>query len=107
MPDHPYYKSAEWRELREQRIRLDGYRCTVKGCTTPTYRLTVDHIERRRDGQRVTVNDLRTFCGHHDSQVKELPSGQRRNNGKPYVKGSDASGRPLDPSHPWHARQAH
>jgi hypothetical protein len=105
MARNAYYTTPHWKALKEACHRRDGYRCTVPGCQTPTYRLTCDHIERRPNVDHPTpfdgLSNTRTLCGNHDAQVKELPSGLRRRDGKAIVKGVDTNGRPLDPSHPW------
>lgn len=101
MPGDLFYQSPEWRALRAACLKRDGYRCTVEGCATPTYRLTADHIKPRREGGQDWLPNLRTLCGHHDAQVKEQRNGTRRNGGKPRVVGCDASGAPLDPQHLW------
>lgn len=100
----PYYRTPEWKRLRTACLARDGYRCTVRGCQTPTYRLTADHIVARRAGGPDSLANLRTLCSHHDAQVRQAPSGQRRNSGRPTVRGCDASGLPLDPAHPWRRR---
>jgi 5-methylcytosine-specific restriction protein A len=100
MPNDPHYRTSKWRALREACLRRDGYHCTVPGCTR-TDRLTADHIVSRRNGGKDTLSNLRTLCGFHDAKLKEHPSGQRRNDGQAYTPGCDASGKPLDPRHPW------
>ena len=104
MTSDPFYLTPEWQRLRAECIARDGGRCTVPACRTPTYRLTADHIVSRRNGGPDTLENLRTLCLTHDAQVREAPSGQRRNDGRAYQKGCDASGRPLDPAHPWAKR---
>jgi 5-methylcytosine-specific restriction endonuclease McrA len=101
----PYYLSPEWRALRLACLRRDGFRCYVTGCRNKA--VVADHIKSRRDGGPDTLANLRSVCLTHDAQTKERPSGGRRNDGKAYVTGCDAQGRPLDPLHPWHPRQAH
>jgi 5-methylcytosine-specific restriction endonuclease McrA len=106
----PFYGSPEWLALREQCFRRDGFRCVVLGCRTPTQELTCDHVQARPRGamgltSQDTLSNLRTLCGPHDRSVKELANGQRRNGGRLAVRGCDADGRPLDPSHPWNRRQ--
>jgi 5-methylcytosine-specific restriction enzyme A len=105
----PFYQSEEWRSLRIQALRRDGYRCTVPGCESTSH-LTVDHIVTRPNSHTITPADtlgnLRTLCRIHDCQIKELPSGKRRRDGTLTVKGCDHAGRPVDPNHPWN-RGAH
>lgn len=100
MPSDPYYSTKEWKALRRECLKRDGYRCTVVGCAS-THRLSADHIISRRKGGSDALHNLRTLCGVHDAQLKESATGQRRSNGKPRIIGYDAQGRPLDPAHPW------
>lgn len=106
MAKNKYYYTPHWAALKRACHERDGWRCTVPGCQTATYRLTCDHIRTRPNVDYPTAADvlanLRTLCGNHDRQVKELASGLRRQGGKLIVKGCDATGRPLDPNHPWH-----
>jgi 5-methylcytosine-specific restriction protein A len=101
-----YYRSPHWKALRRAALERDGHRCIVPGCQTPTHELTVDHKKRRppyAEGSTPmdVLHNLRTLCGNHDRQVKELPSGERRNGGALRVDGCGADGRPIDPAHPW------
>ena len=99
----PFYRSAEWRALRHRRLEIDNHTCVVPGCGKRATK--VDHIKRRRDGGMDALNNLRSLCGFHDNQVKEDASGKRNSGGQPFVVGSDAGGRPLDPAHPWNSRR--
>ena len=103
---NPYYSSAHWRALRKQRLEMDDYRCCVEGCTARA--VIVDHKHTRPpvphpcDLDR--LDNLRSLCTSHDSQVKERRIGNlssRRNGGTFKVKGCDADGWPLDPKHRW------
>jgi hypothetical protein len=93
-----FYASPEWRALRLACLRRDGYRCVVPGCSAPATH--ADHTETRPNlaylcpADRLT--NLRSLCGRHDSQVKELASGTRRNEGRFTIRGCDADGWPLD-----------
>jgi 5-methylcytosine-specific restriction endonuclease McrA len=107
MPADAFYKTREWRALRIAVLKRDSYRCTNPGCGS-THRLTVDHIKSRRQHPNLAmaIGNLRTLCISCDNQLKEASSGQRRGHGRPILRGCDASGRPLDPLHPWNARAA-
>ncbi|HZP86600.1 MAG TPA: hypothetical protein VFB54_07245, partial [Burkholderiales bacterium] len=102
MPGNPYYKSAHWRALRAACIQRDGGRCTVRGCSARGS--VADHIETRPDVAYPTPQDvlenLRTLCASHDSQVKEQRRGKatRRQQGTFKVRGCDEDGWPLDPA---------
>lgn len=95
----PFYRSREWRELRERRLRIDGGLCVVPGCGKRATH--VDHIVSRRDGGRDTIANLRSLCAGHDNQIKEAATGKRRSGGVLHVKGCDAQGAPRDPGHWW------
>lgn len=90
-PD-PYYLSKAWRDLRTRRLSIDHHKCVVRGCAEPA--TVVDHIRRRKDGGPDTIENLRSLCDLHDRQVKELPTGRRRNNGNFKVIGCDGEGWP-------------
>ena len=106
MARNSYYRTPHWTALKRSCHERDDWRCPVPGCQTPTYRLTCDHIRTRPNVDYPTAADVlanvRTLCGYHDAQIKERWNGKRRQDGKLIVKGCDATGRPLDPSHPWH-----
>jgi hypothetical protein len=104
VPGNPFYQSNEWRELRTERLRIDGGMCTVIGCAASAR--FVDHKVARPPSCPVTcaedrIDNLRSLCGYHDSQVKELRRGhpERRNGGEFKVKGCDAEGIPFDPKY--------
>lgn len=93
MPSNPSYRSSFWRELREARLRLDGYRRVAPGCTRRA--VVADHIEARPsslptpcDADR--LDNLRSLCASHDS---------RKQGGNLRTRGCDAEGWPLDPHH--------
>lgn len=104
---NPFYNSKFWKDLRRRALERDHHRCTVEGCPNNARmgRMYVDHIETRPDVPFPTRHDilpnLRTLCGPHDAQVKEMRSGRRRKDGRLTVRGCDPSGRPLDPNHHW------
>ncbi len=62
---------------------------------------TVDHIVARRDGGADVLSNLRSLCKPHDNMIMQKSNGKRANRGKLAVRGCDATGRPLDPLHPW------
>jgi hypothetical protein len=103
MPGNRYYRSKHWRKLRALRLALDEHRCSVPGCRQRA--TVVDHIQPRPADLTVScdldrIGNLRSLCGSHDSQVKEQ-HGKRKQGGKFRIVGCDASGRSLDPRHPW------
>lgn len=53
-----YMQSDEWSKKREERLRLDSYRCRVCGSTSD---LDVHHLTYQRFGNE-DINDLVTLC---------------------------------------------
>lgn len=102
MPGDTYYHTAQWRRMRAQVLARDHHTCVVPGCGL-TARV-VDHVVSRRNGGTDSLANLRSLCGFHDGQIKELRTGKRRNNGLLTVTGTDRRGVPLDPGHHWHRR---
>lgn len=102
MPNDPFYATPFWHQLRAARLALDGHVCVVPGCGQRA--TVVDHIVSRRAGGPDTLANLRALCGPHDRQIKEHAAlgGKRANRGRPFVRGCDASGNPLDVGHPWY-----
>lgn len=100
---HPYYRTNHWKGLRLAALIRDAHTCVVPGCGHRA--VVVDHIEARTPTSHPCeldrLDNLRCLCRTHDNQVKEVraDSGERR--GEFRVKGCDASGRSLDPKHPW------
>ncbi len=106
---NPYYQSAHWKLLRKACIARDHGRCTVQGCNQPGK--IVDHIETRPfvpyPCAADCLDNVRLLCGSHDAQIKEQRrGGQRKQGGAFRLKGCDASGRSLDPKHPWNTDSA-
>lgn len=101
----PYYFTAHWKTLKRATHERDGWRCTVPGCGSGVG-LVCDHIKRRpqhvaRPTSADVLANTRTLCALHDRQIKEDRHGKRGHDGQAWVLGSDASGRPLAPDHPW------
>lgn len=94
-----FYASPEWKALRRLCLQRDRYTCTVPGCHARATH--ADHIETRPSAAKLTpadrLDNLRSLCASHDSQVKEKPDGTRQNGGRFVVRGADADGWPLDP----------
>jgi 5-methylcytosine-specific restriction enzyme A len=97
--DASYYKTKAWLRLRMIALERDAYTCTVPGCKARATH--VDHVKSRRNGGEDTLANLRSLCSHHDSMVKERPSGQRAS-GKLCERGVFPDGSPRDPTHPWY-----
>ncbi|SDE50316.1 HNH endonuclease [Belnapia rosea] len=91
MPVDPYYRTREWRHLREQVLQRDPI-CTCPGCYQPSF--AADHIVERSRGGGDDLANLRGLCLVHHAQ--------RSHGAEPHLKGCDAAGTPLDPMHWWH-----
>jgi 5-methylcytosine-specific restriction protein A len=59
----------------------------------------VDHIDPHKGDQKVFWDKSRwqSLCETHHNSTKQ------RDESRGYESGSDASGRPIDPNHPWNA----
>ncbi len=105
MPGNPFYQSSFWKALRKACLERDRYRCAVPGCRNRA--AFADHFPaphpRGATGPTPAdaLTNLRSLCPEHDAQVKEGRDGSRRNGGAFTVRGCDADGMPIDPSHPW------
>ena len=99
MASDPYYLSASWRAVCEAARRRSRGLCEIAGCGEPGQ--VFDHVVSRKRGGPDHPNNVRHLCRLHDNQVKEDAHGLRRSGGKVTVTGTDASGRPRDPNHPW------
>lgn len=85
-----FYRSKEWKALRAEVLRRQPT-CTTPGCGARA--VAVDHVTQRSKGGPDTLGNLRGLC---------IPChNQRRRGGEPRVRGCDATGAPLDPSHWW------
>jgi 5-methylcytosine-specific restriction endonuclease McrA len=93
-----YYYTAHWRALRAACLARDRYQCAVAGC--PERAVVADHIRARPSGLVApcvldNLDNLRSLCRRHDSQVKEIRSGgARRRDGELVLKGCDVNGWP-------------
>jgi len=94
------YASSAWRKLR--RAHLDRYPhcelCADQGQVVQG--TVVDHRQPHRGNWTLFLDarNLQTLCStHHDAVKQKLEkSGQLR--------GADADGMPLDPTHPWYRK---
>lgn len=67
----PYYLSREWRALRRQVLKRDGYQCRVFSCTVGgAANLTVHHIIPRADGGGDYKENLITLCPRHHDEIE-------------------------------------
>ena len=101
-PYRAWYKTAEWRKLREKVLKRDLYTCQQTGVLligkypTPNSAV-VDHIKPHRGDPALfwDENNLQAMSkGYHD-RLKQ--SEERRG----YLKGSSMDGRPISADHPW------
>lgn len=77
-PAHAYYHTAEWRELREQVLQRDGYRCRLRSdiCTGRATR--ADHIVPRKQGGADALGNLRAVCAACDNRRHADKGGHNR-----------------------------
>lgn len=54
-----YIKSAEWKTKREERLKIDGYKCVI--CKSET-NLQVHHLHYETLGNEDPLHDLVTVC---------------------------------------------
>ena len=67
----PYYLSREWRSLRRQVLKRDGYQCRVFSCAARgAANLTVHHITPRADGGGNYKENLITLCPRHHDEIE-------------------------------------
>ncbi len=97
MAKHGYYWTAHWRQLRRAALQRDGYCCSVAGCFGRA--TIVDHIATRphqlEPSPEDRLDNLRSLCATHDSQIKEHGNGRRGRGGRPLVKGCGPDGWPF------------
>lgn len=104
MPGLGFYKSREWRRLRQRVLNRAAGVCEVDGCWERA--AVVDHIEARPRGVEGMCSadreeNLRALCRRHDNEVKEDRLGRRRSGGEFSTDSWGADGLPLDARHPW------
>ena len=102
VPSDPFYTAPAWRQCRSEFLRTHR-ECSVNGCGRRASH--VDHVvSRRRGGAPYDPANLSALChSHHTAKTNAVDGGfgNRPGEFRPIVKGCDASGRPLDPAHPW------
>jgi len=96
---HGFYRTSEWKALRDAALKRDRNQCQAPGCQRRATH--VDHIQTRPAVGHLTPADvltnLRSLCATHDGQVKEMASGRRAQGGKFVIRGVDAHGWPTKP----------
>jgi mono/diheme cytochrome c family protein len=86
-----FYRSAEWRRLRAECIRLHPT-CATAGCGQPSR--VADHVIPRTRGGADALHNLVGRCiTCHNA---------RRGTAEPVLRGCDAAGNPRDAGHWWH-----
>jgi hypothetical protein len=68
MEMNEYYKSPEWAEKRNARLKLDGFKCAKCGFTRA---LEVHHINYDRYGNEDVSRDLITLCKKCHQEIEE------------------------------------
>ena len=102
------YNTARWKRLRAAHLALEP---ACRGCRNSgrlTRANTVDHIVAISEGGPAYPghDGLASYCPacHSAKTARGAEAGAVRST-KPR-RGCDASGRPLDPNHPWNGRRA-
>ena len=99
------YDSLAWKRLRLATRRRDRFKCVVCGAdVSASGAARSDHIisvDERPDLALVASN-IRTLCVEHDNQAHREKGHGKARDARFVIRGSDASGMPLDPAHPWH-----
>ncbi len=67
----PFYLSNEWRKIRAERLRMDGYRCTVMtdGVRCSAKASTVHHLVERKQGGTDHYGNLVSTCAACHNKV--------------------------------------
>ncbi len=101
--NNPFYSSQAWRDARAECRRRAGNRC--EQCGNPCHANgRVDHrvpISERPDLALVQSN-LRLLCPTCDNRRHAEKGG-----GRALLRGVDARGLPMSPSHHWNANDSH
>lgn len=92
----PWYKTARWQRLRAAQLARQPLcqRCLRFGLVIPA---TVAHhvVRHRGDPQLFWHGQLESVCAPcHDGAIAAEEA-------RGFAIGNDASGRPVDPTHPW------
>lgn len=93
-----FYHTTAWRKARKLQLQREPTcrHCRQVGRITPA--TDVDHIQRIKDGgSALDPLNFQSLC--HDCHARKSAH-EGRGTSKP-LKGWDANGLPLDPSHPW------
>lgn len=87
----------KWRQARLDHLAANPLCVKCKELGRITAATTVDHIIPHKGDQRLfwRRSNWQSLCTTHHSATKQAEEKQGR------LIGCDASGRPLDPSHPW------
>jgi 5-methylcytosine-specific restriction endonuclease McrA len=88
-------------------LERDRYRCVVCGVdVSASGAARIDHKKRVSDGGAFWDPDnLRSLCSLHDNQSHSEKGNRSLEREERFtIVGCDASGMPLDPSHPWAKR---
>ncbi|WP_369815795.1 HNH endonuclease [Erythrobacter sp. QSSC1-22B] len=99
MSEWPYH-TARWRRLRKVHLQIEPL---CRGCPMPTVASHVDHVQAiSQGGDPFPSHDgLASYCPScHSRKTARGPEAGAVSTDRP-MKGCDAQGNPLDPSHPW------
>lgn len=95
-----YYRTAAWRKRRLHQLTTVPLcqRCKAQGKITAA--TVAHHVDQHKgDWHKFITGELRSSCAPcHDTIEQSI---ERLG----YEKGSDASGKPIDPQHPWNTKK--
>ena len=78
-----YLLSPEWRQVVEERKKIDGHRCVMCGSKgTQTNKLETHHITYRNIGNEDVYKDLVTLCRNCHKDVHRLMNRVTDENGR-------------------------
>lgn len=101
MPNDPFYRSGAWAALRAQALKRDGYRCIR--CGVKAAHVHHEIPRRQRPDLALDLANLVTLCDQCHRRAHDRHGGAV-SVASISIKGCDASGRPLDPRHPWNGK---
>ena len=103
------YDTIQWKRVRKLKLAEQPLceHCEAVGVVRPA--TDVDHVVSIEDGGAAfDMNNLASLCHScHSRKTARENRGFGNERSKRPMKGCDANGLPLDPSHPWHRGRGH
>lgn len=98
------YDSPRWKRLRAQVLAAQPLCPDCKLLGRIVVATHVDHVVSITDAPHLAwdLSNLRGLChAHHSEKTAQVDGAFGRTKGRRVIKGCDASGWPIDPSHSW------